>query len=552
MTKSPEVQMKTPCFSVRTPYLVAGASLLGLLIAGCNKQPSVTEAPMVAPPAAALPMATGAAAPVAPAPVGAALPRGPSEIAYSPRPPSESYGYIDRAYSMGQAFADTPPDYTVDYQGTRPWIWRAGNGAYRIVERLPQGERYYYYEPGQDQPFFVQDPDYGYAYDNAGLAGVYGPDGAELADVLAARRADEAARYLYRARELYRAAQYEQRQSAYASEWARRRDDLQAQDLRWQQEQARNADWRSWHDAHAAQVQQQWQREREQRAAYAAAIGVAVATTSARPASNPAELARRQASYFSNWNASRGQVPASSGVATRIEPSGAPQTRASPAPAKPTTVATPLEVSARESQATGQQAKIAEAKVAEANVAQAKAADAQRREIATAQATAAQAQRAQQLADQAKRREAVAAQAKAAQAQRAQQLAGEAKQHEAAAAQAKAAEAKASEENAAKAKLAEAKAAQAKAAQAQQAQEAAAKAKERGAAAAQAKATEAKAAEAKASEAKTAETKAAVQAKVAQAKEVQAKARQKAATEPPAKDAKDRRPPKDRQSENPQ
>src|SRR5689334_22968105 len=200
--------MKTASTFARMSHFVAGVSLVGLLASACNKQPSVTEAPMVAPPAAALPMATTPAAPVAPAPVGSALPAAPA-VAYAPRPSGQRYGYIDRAYSMGQAFADTPPDYAVDYEGTRPWIWRARNGAYRIVERLPQGERYYYYEPGQDYPFLVQDPEYSYAYDGPRLAAVYGPNGAEVADGLAAQRAEEASRYLYRARELYRAAQYQ-------------------------------------------------------------------------------------------------------------------------------------------------------------------------------------------------------------------------------------------------------------------------------------------------------------------------------------------------------
>lgn len=147
------------------PYLLAGLSVLGLLTGACNKQPgtSATEAPLVAPPAAALPMATGAPAPVAPAPPASALPPPPAPVGYAPPPPGQRYAYVDRAYSMAQAFGDTPPDYAVDYQGTRPWIWRARNGAYRIVERLPRGERYYYYQPGQDYPFLVQDPDYSYA-----------------------------------------------------------------------------------------------------------------------------------------------------------------------------------------------------------------------------------------------------------------------------------------------------------------------------------------------------------------------------------------------------
>lgn len=553
--------MKTDRFSVQMSYLVAGASLLGLLAVGCNKQPSVTETPMVAPPAAALPMAGGEATSVAPAPVGAALPPAPNPIAYAPQQTNKRYGYIDRAYSMGQAFADTPPDYAVDYQGTRPWIWRTGNGAYRIVERLPQGERYYYYEPGQDRPFFVQDPDYGYAYDNGALAAVYGPGGVELADALAARRAQEASRYMYRAEQLYRASQYEQRQSAYASEWAMRRDNIRAQEAMWQQEQASNAQWRSWHDAHLAQEQQQWRQERDQRAAYAAAIGITGAVTAngsrttAQP--NPAEVAQRQASYFSNWKTSRAQAPVSTTVASRALPSVTPQTQTLPSPEKPASPGTQL-AAAQQMRTATTQAKVGQVKAAADNTTQAKAGDAQRREAAVAQAKATQAQRAERLAAQAQQREAAAAHVKAAQAQHAQQLTAEAKQHEAVAAQAKTAQAKNAEAQAAKAKLADAKVVQKQATRAQHAQEIAAQAKEREAAAAQSKAAQAKAAQAKAVQAKDVGTKAA-KAKAAHVTEVRAKQAEakagkgelKSTGKRPANEARGRRP-NDRQSDNPQ
>lgn len=520
-------------FSARMPRLLIGAAALALAASACNKQPSMTEAPAVAPPVAALPMATGSAPPVAPAPMGSALPPAPTPVGYAPPAPDQRYGDMDRAYAMTQAFADTPPDYAVDYEGTRPWIWRARNGAYRIVERLPRGERYYYYEPGQDYPFLVQDPEYSYAYDNGRLMAVYGSDGSALADALAARRADEASRYLYRARQLYRAAQYDQRQSAYADEWASRRYDFRNQDQRWRQQQASNPDWRSWHDSHAAQEQQRWGQERDQRVAYATALGIAagaVAGASLKSGGappSPAEVAQRQASYFAKWKGSHGQAPAPAATATS-KPTVTPTQRTAPAPP---------------SQAAPAQVKVAQAKAAEANVAQAKAADAQRRAAAAAQAKTMEAQHAQQLAAQAKDREAAAAKAKAAQAEHAQQLAAEAKQHEAAAAQTKAASAKAAEAKAAEAKAAEAKAAEAKAGQAQHAQQAAAQAKQREAAAAKAKADEAKAAEAKAAEAK------ARQVKDAQAKETEAK--QKAADKASTKDAK-KQGQKDRKSQNPQ
>ncbi|HZC37146.1 MAG TPA: hypothetical protein VE221_00560, partial [Sphingomicrobium sp.] len=445
--------MKTRFRSARIAHLVVSASLLGLA-AACNRQPapSPTAAPTVAPPAAALPLAA-AASPAAPAPPVAALPPPPSQIAYAPQPASQGYQYIDQAYAMGTAFADTPPDYAVDYQGTRPWIWRAGNGAYRIVERLPQGERDYYYYPGQDQPFLVRDPNYSYAYDNGALAAVYGPDGAEIHGPAAARRADEASRYLYRARDLRRAAQDQPRQSAYAANWAKRRNDLQSEKLAWQQQQASNADWRAWHDQHGADEARQWRQEQDQRAAYAAAIGVA-ATSLARtaaPQPNPAEVARRQASYFSKWDAAHGRAPAARAIASRAGAGGAVKT---PVVAPPVAAKGALAPAPRAANVQLAQAKAAQAKAAQANAAQAKAA---------------QAAHAQQLAAAAKQRQAAAVQAKAAQTAHAQQLAAQAKQRDAEAAQARAAQAKT-----ARAKAAQSKAAQAKAAQAAHAQQLAA------------------------------------------------------------------------------
>src|ERR1700757_1595520 len=102
--------------SKQMSQLAAGVSLL--LVLGCNKQPNpaANGAPAEAPPIAALPLAAAAVAPAALAPAASALPPPAQRISYAPPPPSERYRYIDRAYSMGDAFAGTPPDYTVDYQ----------------------------------------------------------------------------------------------------------------------------------------------------------------------------------------------------------------------------------------------------------------------------------------------------------------------------------------------------------------------------------------------------------------------------------------------------
>ena len=574
-------------------HLVAGVSVLGLLVSACNKQSNTPETgtPTVAPPIAALPLVAGPAptAAAAPAPMVTALPPPRTQIRYAPPPRRDRYRYIDRAYSMGQAFADTPPDYAVDYEGTRPWIWRAGDGAYRIIERLPRGERIYYYDAGQDYPFLVRDPDYSYAYDGDGLAGVYGPDGAEIDDAIAAQRAYEASRYLDRARALYRAAQYERRQSAYANEWAARRDQLRSDDVIWEQQQGRNADWRAWHDQHQSEEAQQWQQERNQRIAYASAIGLAVAAVAGRsainntprPAADPAEVARRQAAYFASWNAAHGRGAAGSTATAQgntggtttvstpparvnhpapqtqqatvvqppkpgpvVQPKPAPVVQARSVPVAPTQQSTPGARQAAAAQAAATQAAVnakqreaaaAQAKATQAAQVQKSAAEAKQREAALAQAKAKQAEQAQKLASEAKQREAAAAQTRATQAAQAQKLAGEAKQREAAAAQAKAAQADQVRKQASEAKQREAAAAQARAAQAEKS---AAEAKQRQAAA-EARAAQAAQAQKLAGEARQREA-AAAQAKAsqaAQAEKLAAQARQREAAAAQAKAA---------------
>ena len=546
--------MKKRRFLRKSTPLIAGASFLALMVGACNKQPTATEAPMVAPPMAALPLAGGAPPPQSLAPVGAALAAPPTRVRYAPVRRGEGYGYIDQAYSMGQAFADTPPDYAVDYQGTRPWIWRAGDGAYRIVERLPQGERFYYYRAGENYPFLVRDPDYSYAYDDNGdFSAVYGPDGNELDDAYAQGRADEASRYLYRARELYRAAQYQQRTSAYANEWGDRQDQLRRENQVWQQQQAQNAQWRAWHEAHQAQEQQQWLPERNQRLAYAAAIGLAVASRGSAP--DPAQVSRRQAAYFSNWNASHGQASTSQQAAASNAASAPPARSAPPVAAtNGGTVLNPPSTKPQPVQTQKVEVASAQSKAAVAAQVQKQAGEARQRNVAVAQASSAQAARDQQLAAQAQQREAAAARSKAAQDAQAQRLAAQARQHEAAAGQAKAAEAAQQQKAANLAKQREQSAAAAKAAQATRQQRVAADAQQREAAAVQAKAAqatrqqrfaadaqqrEAAAAQAKAAQAARAE-KSAAEVKQREAATAQAQAAQAARAEKSAADAKQR------------
>lgn len=257
-------------------------ALTGLALGACQRGAQNAESqPMTAAPAAALPLATAAPPPIAAAPPADALPPPSRPVRYAPRPPRERYQYINDAYAMSDAFGSAPPDYAVDYEGTRPWVWRSDNGAYRVVERLPNGERDYYYKPGADQPYFISDPNYSYAYDNGEFVAAYDRRGAALPDYAARERAGYAARYMDRAHAMHRAALNQPRQSAYAADWRERAPDFQQQRQQWAEESQQDADWRDWHDSHADEEQRRWAPEHDQRAAYTAALGAAVAGVAA-------------------------------------------------------------------------------------------------------------------------------------------------------------------------------------------------------------------------------------------------------------------------------
>lgn len=248
---------------------LSGSALLCLALASCNKTPQATE-PVSGAPVAALQLATATPPPPSYAPPAASLPPAPQPVSY--RPTSEHYRYLTDAYDMSDAFGDTPPDYTVEYDGESPYVWRADDGAYRVVEWMPDGARYYYYEPGADEPFLIQDPEYSYAYDNGVLVAVYTLAGALVADRLADQRRDYAARYYARGHDLYRAAVHDPRRAAYAANWRERAPAIQAQRTRWQQGREQQPAWRDWNRAHQAQQEARWAPERQHRRAYAAAL----------------------------------------------------------------------------------------------------------------------------------------------------------------------------------------------------------------------------------------------------------------------------------------
>ncbi len=253
--------------------LVLGASLAALTLQACGKSAPTGTAAVTSPPPGAMPLdSSGLPPPPAPATLA---PAPPAPIAYV-KAPTQRYRYVDRAAALNGAFADSPPDYAVDYDGSQPWIWRARDGSRRVVEHTADGDRYYYYDPGADEPYLVRGPDYTYAYDQGRLAVVYDSRGRALDDAQAEARAEMAGEYLARARQLYYAADHERHEAAEAAEWQQRREAQFAQERQWEADQQNDADWRAWHDqnAYAPPV---YAQERDSRVAYAATIGAVAA-----------------------------------------------------------------------------------------------------------------------------------------------------------------------------------------------------------------------------------------------------------------------------------
>ena len=202
--------------------LMALVAAVGIGLAGCKPNGDVAGAQNTPPPLAALPLTTGAAPASAPAPLAEALPKARSVRIARSRSPDDDYAYLDRAYELNQAFGDAPPDYAFEDDQVSPWVWRSDDGWYRVVEPLPEGDRYYYYQPGEDYPFLVRDPEYAYGYSNGELVTVYDSRGRPLPDDEMRPRADFAGRYLARAQQLYDMAQHDRRACQLACATARR------------------------------------------------------------------------------------------------------------------------------------------------------------------------------------------------------------------------------------------------------------------------------------------------------------------------------------------
>jgi hypothetical protein len=188
-------------------YLLLGVATLSL--GACKLDRTPTASDNVA-------LTAGAPFQLGLAPTFDALPYAPpAPVSYAPQP--VAYDYWNDAYAANQTYYDQPPAY-MNYAGATPLVWAqpaaqpttqgiAGALITRIVEALVGGgQREYYYQPGQADPYFVRDPQYAYAFDDGQLAAVYDPYGVPLAEQLVMQVAPNAGRYLVRADTLRDAA----------------------------------------------------------------------------------------------------------------------------------------------------------------------------------------------------------------------------------------------------------------------------------------------------------------------------------------------------------
>ena len=238
------------------------------LLAACKPGAQEASAQDAPPPLASLPLTNVAAGQAHPGPVAVDLPYArPARIGPA-LDPDDGYAYLDRAYFLNDAFGEAPPDYGFGYDEETPWVWQTDDGFIRVVEALPYGDRYYYYEPDQDYPFLIRDPDYAYAYADGDLVALYDSSGALRPPEDLMLHAPIAGRELARGGALFRRAGA--RQAVALQAWTTRRGQVVSELGQWQKQRTQQTAWRIYHDAHKKQEQTHWAPERFRREASAA------------------------------------------------------------------------------------------------------------------------------------------------------------------------------------------------------------------------------------------------------------------------------------------
>jgi hypothetical protein len=258
------------------------AAVGALALAACQRQGGVNTAaastPVPTTAASTLPPAPPSMAEVADAPAVRDLAeRRPLRLAYPA--PDRRYRWLDDAYWIDDVYGEAPPDYAFDYDDTGPVVWLDGDYVVCIGEPAPDGVRFYFFEPDDDWPYFVEDHAYGYGFDDGVLAVVYDSAGEPITPDLARGRLGFASRYFARGQALHLAARQSDRRQVSLAAWQADARAFAAQRTAWDRTLARDQTWQMRHVSNGPREADRWGAQRAWRVAETDVARSAVQTT---------------------------------------------------------------------------------------------------------------------------------------------------------------------------------------------------------------------------------------------------------------------------------
>jgi hypothetical protein len=259
---------------IRAAWKAALTSVaLGALVplAACNQADRAQTSPAHRQPdlPATMPLALGDERPLTYAPAAQDIPRVRRIPAARIARPDDYYAWADDAWDYYDALGYAPPDYGFYYDDIEPWAWQGYDDSMLFVEPLAYGYRYYFYRPGEDYPYFIRDPDWGYGYDDGRLAVIYDASGALIPydRYYDGPWLDYASSYYNRGYRLYQASI--ERHPVLAANWYQAQPVLTLASTDWSQDLWQQPQWQAYHQRALAPRESYWQPERERRQAEA-------------------------------------------------------------------------------------------------------------------------------------------------------------------------------------------------------------------------------------------------------------------------------------------
>ena len=258
----------------RAAWKAALASVaLGALVplAACNQADRAQSGPAQRLPdlPATMPLALGDERPLTYAPAVQDLPQARRIPAVRVARPDDYYAWADDAWDYYDALSYAPPDYGFYYDDVEPWAWQGYDDSLLFIEPLAYGYRSYFFRPGEEYPYFIRDPDWGYGYDAGRLAVIYDASGA----IIPYDRysdgpwLDYGSRYYDRGYQLYQASI--ERHPVIAANWYAVQPTLSLASSDWSQDLWQQPQWQAYHQRAFAPRESYWQPERERRQAEA-------------------------------------------------------------------------------------------------------------------------------------------------------------------------------------------------------------------------------------------------------------------------------------------